>query len=189
MAQLLRTWCKVSAELSLSSGAPCVAQCEKCSCDIRATFTPSLLHPYSTVLGHLQLHNTTALDLLLNRCLFTVGCLTCSHDSAAENLSYGQTKELNCEHCHDKLSLQVQSARFLLIQPRSSKTGPSDSTVHLRAPRDPPCRRASPSPRKEPVNTTDRATAGSGSPAVVGLIPVMFVMTRTRTIRWNWPRE
>ncbi|XP_072291474.1 uncharacterized protein [Eucyclogobius newberryi] len=140
--------CKMSAELSLSGGALCVAQCEKCSSDIRAGFTPSILHQYSTVLGHLQLHNTTALDLLVNRCLFTVGCLSCSQDSAVENLSYGQTKEFNCEHCHEKLSIAVESARFLFIQPRSCKTGPNTNTGHFKNIRDPAVQKGKPLPDK-----------------------------------------
>ncbi|KAK7891562.1 hypothetical protein WMY93_023525 [Mugilogobius chulae] len=140
--------CKVSAELTLSAGALCVAQCEKCSSDIRAAFTPSILHPYSTVLGHLQLHNTTALDLLLNRCLFTVGCLSCSQDTTVENLSYGQIKELNCEHCHEKHSIAVESAKFVLIQPRSCKTGPSTNPVHLKNIRDPAVQKGKPLPDK-----------------------------------------
>ncbi|KAJ0069478.1 hypothetical protein NL108_008277 [Boleophthalmus pectinirostris] len=140
--------CKVSAELSLSAGALCVAQCEKCSTDIRASFTPSILHPYSTVLGHLQLHNTAALDLLLQRCLFTLGCLNCSQETPVESLSYGQTKELNCEHCHEKHSVEVESARFVLIQPRSSKTGPSSDTVYLKTIRDPAVQKGKPLPDK-----------------------------------------
>ncbi|CAL9697531.1 unnamed protein product [Knipowitschia caucasica] len=139
--------CKVSAELSLSRGAQCSAQCEKCSSDIRAAFTAAILHPYSTVLGYLQLHNTTALDLLLNRCLFSVGCLSCSQDTAVENLSYGLTKEFNCEHCHEKLSIMVESARFLLIQARTN-TGPSTNTVHLKNIRDPAVVKGKPLPDK-----------------------------------------
>lgn len=139
--------CKVSAELSLSAGALCAAQCEKCSADIRAVFTPSILHQYSTVLGYLQLHSTSALDLLLNRCLFTVGCLNCSQDTPVENLTYGQTKEVNCEHCHDKLSIEAESAKFHLLQPHSSKTG-SSSNTYSRSIRDPAVQKGKPLPDK-----------------------------------------
>lgn len=139
--------CKVSAELSLSAGALCAAQCEKCSADIRAVFTPSILHQYSTVLGYLQLHSTSALDLLLNRCLFTVGCLNCSQDTPVENLTYGQTKEVNCEHCHDKLSVEAESAKFHLLQPHSSKTG-SSSNTYSKSIRDPAVQKGKPLPDK-----------------------------------------
>lgn len=42
-----------------------------------------------------------------------------------QNLSYGQTKEFNCEHCHGKLSILAESTRFQYIQPRANKAGQS----------------------------------------------------------------
>lgn len=140
--------CKVSAELSLTAGGLCAAQCEKCSADIRAVFTPSIIHSYSFVLGHLQLHNTSALDLLLNRCHFTVGCLNCSQETPLENLTYGQIKELNCEHCHNKLSLETESAKFHVLQPRNDKTGPSTNTGYSKGIRDPAVQKGKPLPDK-----------------------------------------
>lgn len=140
--------CKVSAELSLSAGVPCVAQCEKCSADIRAAFTPSILHPYSTVLGYLQLHNTSALDLLLNCCRFNVGCLDCSQDTPLQNLSYGQTKEMNCEHCHNKLSIEAESTKFHLLQPRSNKIDPNTNAAFSKSIRDPAVQKGKPLPDK-----------------------------------------
>lgn len=140
--------CKVSAELSLTAGVLCAAQCEKCNADIRVVFTPSILHPYSTVLGYLQLHTTSALDLLLNYCLFTVGCLNCSLDTPMHNLTYGQTKEFNCEHCHNKLSIEAESAKFNLLQPRSNKTDPSTNTAYSKNIRDPAVQKGKPLPDK-----------------------------------------
>lgn len=46
-----------------------------------------------------------------------------------QNISYGQTKEFNCEHCHSKLSIQIESTRFQYIQPRTNKTGQSLITI------------------------------------------------------------
>lgn len=42
-----------------------------------------------------------------------------------QNVSYGQTKEFNCEHCHNKLSILAESTKFQYIQPRVIKTGQS----------------------------------------------------------------
>lgn len=42
-----------------------------------------------------------------------------------QNLSYGQTKEFNCEHCHSKLSILAESTKFQFIPPRSNKAGQS----------------------------------------------------------------
>lgn len=43
-----------------------------------------------------------------------------------QNLSYGQTKEFNCEHCHSKLSVLAESTKFHFIPPRT-KAGQSSS--------------------------------------------------------------
>ncbi|KAK0151693.1 hypothetical protein N1851_006999 [Merluccius polli] len=141
--------CKVTADLTLGVTSPCTAQCEKCSASIGATFRPSMLHPYSDVLGYLDLHNAVPTDLVLQDCELTVGCLHCSQDGPVQNICYGQTKELNCEHCHSKLSILADSARFQYIQPRSSKTVPKDSTPNYgRKIRDPAVQKGKPLPEK-----------------------------------------
>uniref|UniRef100_UPI0037E80364 uncharacterized protein isoform X2 n=1 Tax=Semicossyphus pulcher TaxID=241346 RepID=UPI0037E80364 len=115
--------CKVTADLSLTGRTVCTAQCEKCSASINAAFRPCMLHHYSDVLGYLDLHNATPADLVLQECDFSVGCLSCSQEGPVLNVSYGQTKESNCEHCHGKLSILAESTRFQYIQPRANRTG------------------------------------------------------------------
>ncbi|CAL8355880.1 unnamed protein product [Lota lota] len=136
--------CKVTADLTLGVTLPCTAQCEKCSASISATFRPSMLHPYSDVLGYLDLHNAAPTDLVLQDCELTVGCLHCSQDGPVQNVCYGQTKELNCEHCHGQLSILAESARFQYIQPRSNKAGQS----YGRKVRDPAVQKGKPLPEK-----------------------------------------
>ncbi|XP_077373058.1 uncharacterized protein LOC144016161 isoform X2 [Festucalex cinctus] len=140
--------CKVMADLTLNGKTACVAQCEKCSARISAAFRPSMLHRYSDVLGYLDLHNAVPSDLVLQDCHLTVGCLSCSQESSVQNLCYGQTKEVNCENCHGKLSLLADSTRFQYIQPRSNKTGPSASTVNFKTVRDPAVQKGKPLPEK-----------------------------------------
>ncbi|XP_037110954.1 uncharacterized protein si:dkey-24l11.2 isoform X1 [Syngnathus acus] len=140
--------CKLMADLTLNGKTTCVAQCEKCSARISAAFRASMLHRYSDVLGYLDLQNAVPSDLVLQDCQFTVGCLGCSRESPLQNLCYGQTKEVNCENCHGKLSLLAESARFQYIQPRSNKTGPSASTVNLKTVRDPAVQKGKPLPEK-----------------------------------------
>uniref|UniRef100_A0A8C4Z8J2 Nucleoporin NUP42 n=1 Tax=Gadus morhua TaxID=8049 RepID=A0A8C4Z8J2_GADMO len=136
--------CKVTADLTLGVTLPCTAQCEKCSASIGATFRPSLLHAYSDVLGYLDLHNAAPTDLVLQDCELTAGCLHCSQDGPVQNVCYGQTKELNCEHCHSKLSILAESARFQYIPPR-----PKDSTPNYgRKVRDPAVQKGKPLPEK-----------------------------------------
>ncbi|KAM4618472.1 uncharacterized protein ACJ7VT_007854 [Polymixia lowei] len=141
--------CKITAELTLNGRTPCTAQCEKCSASISAAFRPSMLHHYSDVLGYLDLHNATPTDLVLQDCELTVGCLSCSQDGPAQNISYGQTKEFNCEHCHSKLSILADSARFQFIQPRSNKTGQNDFGLNYgRNIRHPAVQKGKPLPEK-----------------------------------------
>lgn len=139
--------CKVTADLTLTGRTACSAQCEKCNAGINAAFRPCMIHHYSDVLGYLDLHNATASDLVLQDCDLTVGCLSCSQEIPVESVFYGQTKEFNCENCHSKLSILVESTRFQYIQPRpSNKTGPS--AVSYKTIRDPAVQKGKPLPDK-----------------------------------------
>lgn len=140
--------CKVTADLTLNGRTPCTAQCEKCNAGINAAFRPCMLHHYSDVLGYLDLHNATPADLVLQECDLSVGCLSCSQDCPLQNVSYGQTKEFNCEHCHSKLSILAESTRFQYIQPRSNKTGPRTGGVNYKSLRDPAVQKGKPLPEK-----------------------------------------
>lgn len=139
--------CKVTADLTLTGRTPCTAQCDKCSAGINAAFRPCMLHHYSDVLGYLDLHNATPVDLVLQECDLIVGCLSCSQDCPVQNLSYGQTKEFNCEHCHSKLSIMADSIRFQYIQPRANKTGSSAFAANYKI-RDPAVQKGKPLPEK-----------------------------------------
>ncbi|XP_040895308.1 uncharacterized protein si:dkey-24l11.2 isoform X2 [Toxotes jaculatrix] len=138
--------CKITADLTLTGRTACTAQCEKCSASINAAFRPCMLHHYSDVLGYLDLHNATPADLVLLDCELIVGCLQCSQECPVQNLSYGQTKEVNCEHCHSKLSILADSTRFQYIQPRANKT--VSSTVNYKTRRDPAVQKGKPLPEK-----------------------------------------
>nr|XP_015199237.1 PREDICTED: uncharacterized protein LOC102698197 [Lepisosteus oculatus]XP_015199238.1 PREDICTED: uncharacterized protein LOC102698197 [Lepisosteus oculatus] len=132
--------CKVTADLTVRGELPCAAQCEKCSSGISAAFRPGMLHRYSDVLGYLDLTAAVPVDLVLQDCQLLVGCLDCSQEGPLQNVSYGQNKEVNCQHCHSKLSILVESTRFQYIQPRSrSQAGHGDGLQHRqkRYPRDP----------------------------------------------------
>ncbi|XP_015253693.1 PREDICTED: uncharacterized protein LOC107099906 [Cyprinodon variegatus] len=139
--------CKVTADLTLTGRTTCSAQCEKCNAGINAAFRPCMIHHYSDVLGYLDLQNATASDLVLQDCHLSVGCLSCSQEVPVESVFYGQTKELNCENCHSKLSLLAESTRFQYIPPRSSnKTG--SSAVSFKTIRDPAVQKGKPLPDK-----------------------------------------
>ncbi|TNN57021.1 putative protein C18H10.09 [Liparis tanakae] len=128
--------------------ATCTAQCDKCSASITAAFRPCMLHHYNDVLGYLDLHNAAPADLVLQDCELIVGCLSCSQEGPVQNLSYGQTKEVNCEHCHAKLSILAESTRFQYIPPRVNKTGPNAGAVYYKMIRDPAVQKGKPLPEK-----------------------------------------
>ncbi|XP_022610275.1 uncharacterized protein LOC111228580 [Seriola dumerili] len=138
--------CKVTADLTLTGRTACTAQCEKCNASINAAFRPCMLHHYSDILGYLDLHNAAPADLVLQDCDLVLGCLSCSKECPVQNLSYGQTKEFNCEHCHSKLSILAESTRFQYIQPRTNKLG--SSTVNYKTVRDPAVQKGKPLPEK-----------------------------------------
>uniref|UniRef100_A0A8D2ZFD1 Nucleoporin NUP42 n=1 Tax=Scophthalmus maximus TaxID=52904 RepID=A0A8D2ZFD1_SCOMX len=140
--------CKVTADLFLTGRTACTAQCEKCSASINAAFRPCMLHHYSDVLGYLDLRNVAPADLVLQDCELMVGCLSCSQECPVQNVSYGQTKEFNCEHCHTKLSILAESIRFQYIQPRVDKSGQSSSAVNSKMIRDPAVQKGKPLPEK-----------------------------------------
>ncbi|KAG9340721.1 hypothetical protein JZ751_020311 [Albula glossodonta] len=141
--------CKVTADLTLTGKLPCTAQCEKCSSGISAGFRPSMLHHYSSVLGFLDLNGAVPVDLVLQDCELLVGCLACSKEGPLQ-LSYGQNKEVNCQHCHTKLRILVESTRFQLIQPRTRTQAGRGDAAHGsgRYPRDPAIQRGKPLPEK-----------------------------------------
>ncbi|XP_061078227.1 uncharacterized protein si:dkey-24l11.2 [Conger conger] len=139
--------CKVTADLTLTGRLPCTAQCEKCGSSISAGFRPSMLHQYSSVLGFLDLSGAVPVDLVLQDCELLVGCLTCSQEGSLQ-VSYGQPKEANCQHCHSKLRILVESTVFQLLQPRPrAQAGHGDAGRGSgRYPRDPAVQRGKPLP-------------------------------------------
>lgn len=148
VVSLLCSRCNVTADLSLTGKHPCAAQCEKCNSRITGTFHPSILHQYSSVLGHVDIQGAAAKDFVLPECTFMVGCLNCSHEEPVQNLSFGVTKDLNCLNCHSKLSILTEAVRFQKVQRYPSKaTGNKDQHSYGRKKlRDPAIQSGKPLP-------------------------------------------
>nr|XP_023673443.1 uncharacterized protein LOC111846930 [Paramormyrops kingsleyae]XP_023673450.1 uncharacterized protein LOC111846930 [Paramormyrops kingsleyae]XP_023673458.1 uncharacterized protein LOC111846930 [Paramormyrops kingsleyae]XP_023673466.1 uncharacterized protein LOC111846930 [Paramormyrops kingsleyae] len=141
--------CKVTADLAVSEGLPCSAHCDRCSVGIGAAFRPNVLHRYCDVLGYLDLSNSAAVDLVLQECELMVGCLECSQEGPLQSLSFGQNMEVNCLHCHSRLSILVEGTRFQYIQPRTrNQTGQEERKQAGRYPRDPAVQHGKPLPGK-----------------------------------------
>ncbi|XP_072550598.1 uncharacterized protein [Salminus brasiliensis] len=141
--------CKVTSDLTLSSGLTCTAHCEKCGAEIRAAFRPRMLHHYSDVLGYLDLYAAAAVDLVLQDCQLIVGCLNCNKEDTIQHLPYGQNKETYCQHCHSKLSIFVEATRFQYIQPKiRKKTGQESALQTCQCKRNPAVQHGKPLPEK-----------------------------------------
>ncbi|XP_029431808.1 uncharacterized protein LOC115075507 isoform X2 [Rhinatrema bivittatum] len=139
--------CKVTADLSMASRHPCTAQCEKCSSHISATFQPTMLHQYTALLGRLELQGAVPVDLVLQDCVFVVSCLNCSQEGPVQSLSYGLNKEMNCLHCHTKLTVLVETTRFQKIEGYSEKsTGDKAPVRQKKLVRDPAIQPGKPLP-------------------------------------------
>ncbi|XP_051580434.1 uncharacterized protein LOC127456132 [Myxocyprinus asiaticus] len=139
--------CKVSADLTLNGRVTCTAHCDKCGAGVRAAFRPSMLHHYNDVLGYLDLNAAVPVDLVLQDSEFSVGCLNCNKEDTIQNLTYGQNKEHNCQNCHTKLSICVESTRFQYIHPESrNQTG--GAAQYPRRYRDPAVQQGKPLPEK-----------------------------------------
>ncbi|XP_062860153.1 uncharacterized protein si:dkey-24l11.2 [Trichomycterus rosablanca] len=142
--------CKVTSDLTLSQQLPCTAQCEKCGSRVSGIFRPSMIHHYCSVLGYLDLNMAAPVDLVLQECKLTVGCMNCNNEDTIEGLSYGQHKETNCQHCHSKISIFVEASQFQYVQPKTrTNTGERDSAQHgCRYIRDPAVQQGKPLPEK-----------------------------------------
>ncbi|XP_067829368.1 uncharacterized protein si:dkey-24l11.2 isoform X2 [Heptranchias perlo] len=128
--------CKVTSDLTVSQKHPSAVSCEKCNADISVAFQPSMLHNNSDIMAYLDLRGCVPVDLVLQDSHFAVGCLNCSKEGSLQNMSYGRNKELNCLHCHSKLSVLVEAAQFYQILAQSQDETAKNS-VHPRQKRLP----------------------------------------------------
>ncbi|XP_055518592.1 uncharacterized protein si:dkey-24l11.2 [Leucoraja erinacea] len=122
--------CKVADDLIVSQKQPCSTSCEKCSSAISATFQPSVLHENSDVMGYLDLRGCVPVDLIVQESTFSVYCLNCSKEGDLQGLTYGRYKELNCLHCHGKLSVFAEAAQFYQMNTQSEDEMDNKNSVH-----------------------------------------------------------
>lgn len=105
-----------------------VFSCVKCHHSQEATFRPSILHQFTTVLGYLDLEGCQAFDLPLVDCIFAVECLNCNKQVSVDGIHYGKMWQSWCHYCNSKLGVYVDSTKFNLLQPNDSK---DDGPAHI----------------------------------------------------------
>ncbi|KAI9139819.1 hypothetical protein BKA69DRAFT_1016033, partial [Paraphysoderma sedebokerense] len=89
--------------------------CNKCSVPLSVQFYPHILHPSSTTIGTLTLTNCSAFDLLPSS--FTPTCANCvtPYPSGYKSLTRGQDIPLICKSCHSRMSIRMESIRFVKV--------------------------------------------------------------------------
>lgn len=128
----------MTADLTLTGRTPCSAQCENCTTSISAAFRPCMLHHYSDILGYLDLQNTTAVDLVLQECELTVGCLSCSQEGpmqVTKHVMLNIPEQLRCEISCNRKQMFFSIRTLPMDKQRSStvKTATPNSASWLRA--------------------------------------------------------
>ncbi|OCT89358.1 uncharacterized protein XB22167168.L isoform X2 [Xenopus laevis] len=113
--------CQTIADLTLTGKQPCTAQCDRCNSRICGAFHPRVIHQFSVVLGYVDIQGASPKDLILQDCCFIISCLSCSQEGQVQSLSYGIPKDLNCLHCHRKLSISVEATKFQKIERCTAK--------------------------------------------------------------------
>ncbi|XP_028406973.1 uncharacterized protein LOC114529384 isoform X2 [Dendronephthya gigantea] len=95
-----------------------VLPCSKCSNDQSITITSSeIVHQNSTTVAYMDPQGCLPVDLILSECELIIGCLNCSKDTSTKGITYGSTKNVWCNHCHQKLDMKIETARFYQLRP------------------------------------------------------------------------
>lgn len=153
--------CKNTSELTTPPDRTNVIQCSRCQEQQMVAFRGCLVHQFSSVIGYLDLTQCTAFDLMLSECSFVIGCLGCSKDMPMQvrlvkvdgtsfppsdlishpfmlfifqGLPPGSPKDTWCRHCHEKMRIAAESARFLVLQPSNQPTGQHCTCYNITSP-------------------------------------------------------
>ncbi|XP_032802962.2 uncharacterized protein LOC116939099 isoform X2 [Petromyzon marinus] len=117
------TRCKTTEELVLTNKHVYVLSCQKCSSDMTAALRLCMMHHHSAVLGFMDVNGCAPFDLILQDSRFLLACMNCSEQQPLEGLMYGLNKEVNCQSCHKKLSVFIETTRFHALQPSLQDEG------------------------------------------------------------------
>lgn len=71
-------------DISTPSGRPNLATCLKCSYPQILTFRSAIMHQFSSVVGYLDLDGCIPFDLILQDCIFKLGCFSCNKEMKAK---------------------------------------------------------------------------------------------------------
>ncbi|XP_060075986.1 uncharacterized protein LOC132555651 [Ylistrum balloti] len=114
--------CKSNTNLLTPVGRVNLLPCFKCHSQMLLTFRPAIMHPYSSVMGYLDLEGCVPFDLLLQDSAYKLGCMNCNKETKVDSLYPGQPMDTWCKSCHQKLRVAAEDAKFTLLLPTGVET-------------------------------------------------------------------
>ena len=97
-------------DISTPSGRPNLATCLKCSYPQILTFRSAIMHQFSSVVGYLDLDGCIPFDLILQDCIFKLGCFSCNKEMKAKVWIFIRFQ------CHSKYLNKHSSASVSWVQ-------------------------------------------------------------------------
>lgn len=114
--------CKNKMDVTTPSGRPNMVTCLKCSYPQILTFRSAIMHQFSSVVGYLDLDGCVPFDLILQDCVFKLGCFSCNKEMKAKSMAFGQVTDTWCASCHSKMKVSAESVRFAQLVPSEPVT-------------------------------------------------------------------
>ena len=109
--------CGQPSELLLSglraSQAEAKAWCDKCGCMLSASLRPTLLHPDSAVMGHVDTSNCSVMDV--PRLSLLAHCPRCFEDCPLPELARGRRSQKGCFSCHAPVWVQLNAVTCQML--------------------------------------------------------------------------
>ncbi|KAL1431090.1 hypothetical protein MTO96_014484 [Rhipicephalus appendiculatus] len=126
--------CRCNADVVTPARRRNVVMCGRCSRTCNVTFRPNLMHPFNSVLGYFDLVDCFAVDLVLSGCVFALDCFGCNKRMTADGIHYGQRRSLWCQFCNAKMTVLMESVKFLQLQPSKAAEN-AGSAFSIKAPK------------------------------------------------------
>ncbi|PIK62183.1 hypothetical protein BSL78_00906 [Apostichopus japonicus] len=127
--------CKERVDVTTPPRRNNLITCGRCNNRQIVTYRPCLVHPMSHVIGFLDFEGCLPFDVNMVTSGLMVGCLTCSHDNNLKGLQYGQGRNMWCDKCHQKMTIQADSCRFQRLQPAENIGSGPLYTVKSKGPK------------------------------------------------------
>lgn len=126
--------CRCNADVVTPARRRNVVTCGRCSRTCSVTFRPNLMHQFNSVLGYFDLVDCFAVDLVLSGCVFALDCFGCNKRIVADGIHYGQRRSLWCQFCNAKMTVLMESVKFLQLQPSKAAEN-AGSAFSIKAPK------------------------------------------------------